>query len=160
MLIRLIIHSLPEDSPRNKNKEQRRFQTITDIPKVFFPFPLFSCSIRGVSLDIIRVPGRNKVLNKVGTTEQTGDLVIGLTQQQRRRGGSYPQGEPPGIRNECNLPKANPASFRNQSSSEYSMRFQTIYLAGSPFGRLFAPQTGRLIRLAADKCRPYETAAE
>ena len=68
-----IFNSLPGDSPRNKHKEQRCFQTITDVPKVFFPFLLFSCSIRGVSLDIIRVLGRNRVLDKVRTIEQEGE---------------------------------------------------------------------------------------
>ena len=44
---------------------------------------------------------------------------------------------------------------RNWSGSTPSVRFRRRYSPGSPAGRLFSPQTGRLIRLGADKSRPY-----
>ena len=55
--------------------------------------------------------------------------------------------ERPGIRNECNLPKANPVRFRNGSVFPPLKLFQAMHMAGSLFERLFAPLTGRLIRL-------------
>ena len=44
---------------------------------------------------------------------------------------------------------------RNWSGSTPSVRFRRRYSPGSPAGRLFSPQTGRLIRLGADKSCPY-----